>query len=84
MNNFQRVGAGSNSDVGRAFEAKAKIHFTSQGLSLEPNVTIMIGIEEKKKPHAFDLGDLGKRVLVECKSHTWTATGRVPSAKMMA
>jgi hypothetical protein len=45
------------------------------------------------KAHNFDLGDADKRVIVECKSHTWTeswnvllrseATARqVPSAKM--
>jgi hypothetical protein len=36
------------------------------------------------KPHNFDLGDEQKKVIVECKAHTWTEGGNVPSAKMTA
>lgn len=84
MNNFQRVGAISNSHVGREFEAEAQRYFSSHGISLEPNVKISIGIEGKAKTHTFDLGDLNQQVLVECKSHTWTTSFRVPSGKMKA
>ena len=35
-----------------------------------------------RKNHAFDLGFDDPRVIVECKSHTWTSGGNVPSAKM--
>jgi hypothetical protein len=84
MNNFQRVGAVSNSHVGREFEARAREYFESHGISLEAGVSIKIGIEGKSKAHMFDLGDLEKQVLVECKSHTWTAAGKVPSGKMKA
>ena len=34
------------------------------------------------KHHAFDLGSERPKVIVECKSHTWTSGGNVPSAKM--
>jgi len=36
----------------------------------------------KKKLHCFDLGTTKEKILVECKSHTWTAGAKVPSAKM--
>jgi hypothetical protein len=80
---FQRKGSTSNTQVGRDFEAKAQAFFAQQGLALQRDVTIDIGINGKK-PHAFDLGDPKKRVVVECKSHTWTEGGNVPSAKMTA
>ncbi|GAI26700.1 unnamed protein product, partial [marine sediment metagenome] len=78
---FQRKGAKSNTDVGRVFERKVKAFFANQGLSLEENVPIEIGINGKK-PHRFDLGSRKKKILVECKSHTWTEGGNVPSAKI--
>jgi hypothetical protein len=78
---FQRKGGKSNSHVGREFEGKAKAFFANQGLSLEENVSIEIGINGTK-PHSFDLGSRKKKILVECKSHTWTESGKVPSAKI--
>jgi len=36
----------------------------------------------EKKLHRFDLGSDAPPVLVECKSHTWTQGGNMPSAKM--
>lgn len=41
-----------------------------------------IGIGDKKKEHRFDLGSASAEIIVECKSHKWTASGNVPSAKM--
>lgn len=78
---FQRKGSKSNSHVGREFERKAKAFFARQGLSLDENVSIEIGVNGKK-PHKFDLGSKKKKVLVECKSHTWTESVKVPSAKI--
>lgn len=78
---FQRRGTESNSFVGREFEACAQVFFERQGLLLTPGITVEIGINGKKK-HKFDLGCVKKKVLVECKSHTWTEGGNVPSAKM--
>ena len=80
---FQRKGARSNTHVGRDFEKKARAFFAKKGLMLERHVSIPIGINGKKD-HAFDLGDLQKRVLVECKSHTWTEGRNIPSSKLAA
>jgi len=78
---FQRKGARSNTAVGSAFEAKARAFFRKDGLELEPNAAVQIGVNGTK-PHSFDLGCLKGKVLVECKSHTWTASHNVPSAKL--
>lgn len=82
MTNFQRNGAISNTHVGWDFESKAQAIFLQQGLSLKRNVSLEIGVDGRSKAHNFDLGDCEKRVIVECKSHTWTETWNVPSAKM--
>jgi len=82
MANFQRNGSISNTHVGKEFEAKAKSFLATIGLLLEKNVSIEIGIEGKKKAHKFDLGNPVDKIIVECKSHTWTETENIPSAKM--
>ncbi len=51
-------------------------------MSLERNIKIPVGVEKTKKEHAFDLGCLKQKVIVECKSHKWTAGTNVPSAKL--
>jgi len=79
----QRIGARSNSHVGRDFERAAKNFFSREGISLNLNVKTPVGVGEIKKDHAFDLGCLNQKVLVECKSHKWTAPNdNVPSAKL--
>ena len=78
---FQRKGAKSNTHVGKEFERKAREYFANHGLSLQEDVSIDIGINGTKA-HRFDLGNRDERVLVECKSHTWTEGGNVPSAKI--
>lgn len=78
---FQRKGAESNTQVGRDFEAKAQTFFAQWGLQLTPGMALEIGINGKKL-HNFDLGDAQKKVVIECKAHTWTEGGNVPSAKM--
>lgn len=78
---FQRKGAKSNAHVGRDFETKAQDFFAQQGLLLNANVTVLIGINGQKL-HSFDLGNADLKVLVECKAHTWTEGGNVPSAKL--
>jgi hypothetical protein len=80
---FQRKGAISNSHVGRELETKALAFFARQGLELTLDISIKIGINGQK-PHSFDLGSETKKVLVECKAHTWTESGNVPSAKLKA
>jgi hypothetical protein len=69
---FQRLGADSNAQVGRDFEAVAQRFFVSQGITLQRNFSIDVGIGSLKKPHSFDLGCSTQRWLVECKCHRWT------------
>jgi hypothetical protein len=78
---FQRKGSTSNTQVGQDFESTAQSFFTTKGLHLRSNVSILIGINGTK-PHNFDLGDPAQKILVECKSHRWTEGGNVPSAKI--
>jgi hypothetical protein len=78
----QREGAISNAHVGRAFEEAAKQRLFSMGLVLQPNFKIPLGVEARKKLHAFDLGCGEQKVLVECKSHKWTKGAIIPSAKL--
>jgi hypothetical protein len=81
--NFQRAGADHNAGVGRRFEEIARAFFFSkEGIALVPNFPVEVGISNRKKLHRFDLGSANPAVLVECKSHTWTQGGNMPSAKM--
>lgn len=82
MNNFQRDGSTSNSHVGRAFESRVRKILAERGLTLEPGHKVPCGLGVVQKNHAFDLGSRDPKVIVECKSHTWTSGGNVPSAKM--
>ena len=82
MNNFQRNGALSNTQVGKDFESKAKSFFAMRGIILDENISIEIGVEDKKKVHRFDLGNLEQKIIVECKSHTWTESENIPSSKI--
>jgi hypothetical protein len=77
----QRVGAISNAHVGSAFEAVALEFFRGEGLILTRRFPVEIGLHQKKA-HEFDLGCAAPKVIVECKSHRWTASAKVPSAKM--
>ena len=77
----QRVGSVSNAHVGADFENVALRFFAAQGVELTRNFPVELGLS-KKKVHCFDLGTNKQKVLVECKSHRWTAGARVPSAKM--
>ena len=81
-NNFQRLGALSNTHAGNDFEEIARGFFADQGITLTRRFPVPVGVGERKKPHIFDLGSEVPPVLVECKSHTWTQGGNMPSAKM--
>jgi hypothetical protein len=79
----QRIGSRSNAHVGRDFELAAQHFYASEGLALDLNMKLPVCIGDIKKIHAFDLGCLNEKVLVECKSHKWTAPNdNVPSAKL--
>ena len=82
MNSFQRDGSTSNFHVGRAFEARAQKVLAEHGLRLELGHKVPCGLGAVRKNHAFDLGSGNPKVIVECKSHTWTSGDKVPSAKM--
>ena len=81
VNNFQRIGAVSNAHAGRDFENAAQVFFRRQGITLQKGFEIPVGLSSKKA-RQFDLGSTNPPVLVECKSHTWTSGGNVPSAKI--
>lgn len=79
----QRVGSVSNAHVGRDFENVALKVFARFGLDLGKNFKVPVGLNGTSKLHAFDLGSEEKKILVECKSHKWTAPNdNVPSAKL--
>src|SRR3989442_5845337 len=77
----QRVGSVSNSKVGADFELVALKFCEKRGIKLSRNFAVDVGLSLKKK-HCFDLGAANPKIIVECKSHKWTAGANVPSAKM--
>ena len=79
---FQRVGSPSNAHVGRSFEAAAAAALRRAGVVVSAPLSLDIGVGNIKKAHKFDLGSASPPVVVECKSHRWTAGDNVPSAKM--
>lgn len=84
MSNHQRPGAISNAHEGRAFEEKARSHFVqSEGLHLITPLSLKISVNNSPPvEHRFDLGSHEHKIIVECKSHNWTESGNVPSAKL--
>lgn len=79
----QRVGSVSNAHAGRDFELAALRYFLEvENLSLYRSFKLPIGAGSTTKIHEFDLGSEDLEIAVECKSHTWTVTGKVPSSKM--
>jgi len=83
MTNHQRIGAISNAHAGREFEAEARAYFVQrEGLNLSTSFSVPLGVAAARKLHSFDLGSEEHAVLVECKSHNWTVTGNMPSAKV--
>ncbi len=81
-NNFQRDGSISNAHVGRDFEDRAQRALAKLGLSLASDHKVLCGLHTVRKRHSFDLGSENPKAIVECKSHTWTKSGNVPSAKL--
>ncbi len=78
---YQREGSISNAHVGREFEQRVFNYFKEEIPDLRLNFPIEVG-QSKKRLHSFDIGsDIGK-VIIECKSHTWTKGNNVPSAKL--
>lgn len=85
VNNFQREGSVSNAHVGRNFEERARSYFAEEmRIHLRRNFDVQIGVRGPRdtRDRKFDLGAIDPPILVECKSHTWTSGGNVPSAKI--
>jgi hypothetical protein len=82
MSNFQRIGSVSNAHVGRNFGEMVRRFFTAEGVALIPEFPVEIGLGSRRKSHRFDFGSAHPPVLIECKCHRWTETGKIPSAKM--
>lgn len=81
MTNHQRVGSVSNTGVGDAFEMKVFDALRPDFEDLRRPFPLVIG-HIRQKSHRFDMGSAKGRTIVECKSHTWTAGGNMPSAKL--
>lgn len=82
MRDFRREGSISNSDIGGSLEKKAQKVLVGNGLRLQADHKVLCGLRARRKNHACDLGSKIPNGIVECKSHTWTSGGSVPSAKM--
>ena len=74
----------SNSDnpkKGADFQKQVIDWFRNEyGPGFEMETKIPIG--HPAKDHKFDIVNLEKRIVIECKCYAWTETGNVPSAKM--
>lgn len=79
---YQRIGSISNAHVGADFEKVALLYFETQGIRLIRDFPLELGVHRNKKRHNFDLGSTDPKIIIECKSHRWTAGSKVPSAKM--
>lgn len=71
-----------NPEKGALFETTVQRFLASTGTRVRKKFSLEVGVEEVKRPHNFDLGSDDPRVVVECKSHSWTEGGNAPSAKM--
>jgi len=71
-----------NPGAGAKFEKAVQKYFLlKHKLALNNQVSFKLGVGKVKKLHRFDLASVKDRVIVECKSYTWTAGGNSPSAK---
>lgn len=72
----------NNPRAGALFEQKVQKYFLSKNkIHLENQVPFLLGIRKIKRLHKFDLASKKERIIVECKSYTWTVGGNSPSAK---
>ena len=70
-----------NPKMGAKFQEQVKNWFEKNyNLVFKSEVKIPIG--EPPKEHKFDIANIDKKIVIECKRYTWTETGNVPSAKM--
>ena len=71
-----------NPKKGALFEAAVCRFLAEQGIRVRKNFPVDIGVDSLKRPHKFDLGSDSPKLVVECKSHSWTEGGNAPSAKL--
>ena len=76
------MGNADNPATGSKFELTVRTFFARNGLDLERNFSVDVGVSGLRKPRKFDLGCTEPPTLVECKSHAWTEGGNAPSAKL--
>ena len=85
MNKHQRIGVKSNAHAGKDFELKIQNYFKSiKGIDLQAGFPLEVGVNKIKKTHNFDFGSSKNHLIVECKSHKWTESGKIPVAKLTA
>ena len=66
---------------GAAFQKEVKQYFIKKyGPGFEMETKIPIG--NPAKDHKFDIVNIDRKIVIECKRYMWTVTGNVPSAKM--
>lgn len=71
-----------NPHVGRIFQEKVQSLLEKRfRIAFDQEVSIAIG--NPPKPHKFDLANIDRSIVAECKCYTWTDSGNVPSAKLM-
>lgn len=71
-----------NPKKGALFEKAVGRFLDSQGIHVRRSFPVPIGVGDIKRPRKFDLGSDTPKIVVECKSHSWTEGGNAPSAKM--
>lgn len=65
----------------RSFQEAARRFFESE---YSANLAEEVTLDLPSGSHRFDLASLDKSILIECKSYTWTKSGKRPSAKWEA
>jgi len=83
-NNFQRNNSLSNTSAGNIFEEIVQNYFKNTfNLELKKYIKVEIGISTRnaKKSKKFDLG-IENKIIIECKSNSWTEGENIPSAKL--
>ena len=74
-------GNSENPKIGREFQEKVKQWFEINE-NAEFNLERPILIGNPAKLHKFDIADKSEKIVIECKSYTYTSTGHIPSAKL--
>ncbi len=86
MNNFQRKGSKSNTDVGQAFRKRVRdMILARHRIVLHERHSVLCSLRNnQEKTHRFALGSDNPPVIVTCKTHKWTSGDNMPSAKIHA